>query len=82
MTKKERILKDCFEEVIWMAIRYAHGRHTFAPTIVRDAIKNFQDVFPEWEPKKDITIKPPEHIEGFAMHDDYLDDLFINSSQE
>lgn len=42
MTKDKKIetLKHCFEEVIWMAIRYAHGRHTYAPGMVRDAVKN------------------------------------------
>jgi hypothetical protein len=61
MTDKEKIekLKHAFEETIWMAIRYADGRQTYAPSMVRDAIKEFQMVFPDWKPKKDITIKPP-----------------------
>ena len=46
MTKDQQIktLSHCFDEVIWMAIRYADGRHTYAPSMVRDAIKQFQKV--------------------------------------
>jgi hypothetical protein len=80
MTDKEKIqtLKHCFEETIWMAIRYAHGRRTFAPSTVRDAIRDFKKVFPEWEVKNDITIKPPTYDEvgGLSFRSDYLDDLF------
>jgi hypothetical protein len=37
MTDKEKIaiLKHCYTETIWMAIRYAHGRYTYAPSMVR-----------------------------------------------
>lgn len=75
---KIQVLKNCFEEVIWMAIRYAHGRHTFAPSMVRDAIDNFKKVFPEYELKHDITIKTPdpEDIKGIVFESDYLHDLF------
>lgn len=82
MTDKEKleILKRCFNDTIWMAIRYAHGRHTYAPSIVRDAIKNFKDVFPDWELKKDRVIESPDEgtINGFSLRSDYLDDLFSN----
>jgi len=46
MTDKQKIekLKNVFEETIWMAIRYADGRHTYAPSKVRDAVKQFQMV--------------------------------------
>lgn len=80
MTDKEKIktLKHCFEETIWMAIRYAHGRHTFAPSMVRDAVRDFKKVFPDWELKNDITIESPEDDEvgGISFRSDYLDDLF------
>ena len=80
MTKDEqiKILKNCFNETIWMAIRYAHGRHTYAPSMVRDAIKDFQKVFPHWSPKHDITIEKPEDI-FYGFRSDYLDDLFDNN---
>jgi hypothetical protein len=80
MTDKEKIqkLRNCFTETIWMAIRYAHGRHTYAPGMVRDAISEFKEIFPEWEPKEDIVISPPkeEEIGGFSFKGDYLHDLF------
>lgn len=80
MKKAEKIqkLKNAFEETIWMAIRYADGRHTYAPNMVRDAIRDFQMVFPEWKPKFDITIKPPkeDEISSLKLKSDYLHDIF------
>jgi hypothetical protein len=79
MTDKEKIekLKYTFEQTIWMAIRYADGRHTYAPSSVRDAIKEFKSVFPEWKPKKDPIIKPPnkEDLGGMNFESDYLYDI-------
>jgi len=80
MTDKEKIekLKHAFEKTIWMAIRYADGRSTYAPHTVRDAIKQFQIVFPDWKPKKDITIQAPnkEYLGGMNFESDYLHDIF------
>jgi hypothetical protein len=80
MTKDEKIakLKQAFEDTIWMAIRYAHGRHTYAPGIVRNAITTFKKVFPDWNPRNDITIDSPDKdtIKGALSRSDYLDDLF------
>ena len=80
MKDKEKIalLKECFEDIIWMAIRYAHGRSTYAPGMVRDAVNDFKKVFPDWEPKEDKVIEPPkdEDIKGIVFRRDYLDDLF------
>jgi len=33
--KLERIIRDTF----WMARRYANQRHTYAPTVINDALK-------------------------------------------
>ena len=80
MKDKEKIalLKKCFDDTIWMTIRYAHGRSTYAPDMVRDAVDDFKKVFPDWEPKEDKVIEPPkdEDIKGIASRGDYLDDLF------
>lgn len=75
--KQIAILSHCFEEVIWMAIRYADGRHTYAPSTVRDAIKDFQKVHPNWRPKPDSVIKKPteDMIGGISFESDYLWDL-------
>ena len=86
MTKDKKIesLKHCFEEVIWMAIRYAHGRHTYAPSMVRDAVTKYKQIFPDFVLKEDITINPPDEsdINGYKLRSDYLDDLFINSKND
>lgn len=80
MTDKQKIelLQKCFESIAWMAVRYAHGRHTYAPGMVRSAIRDYQKVFPDFKLKPDITIEPPTEKElgGFSFRDDYLDDLF------
>ncbi len=57
MSKDLDILKKAYEDVIWMAIRYANGRATYAPSMVRDSIKQFQRVFPDWKPRYDLTLK-------------------------
>lgn len=80
MTDKQKIkiLKECFEDTIWMAIRYANGRHTYAPSTVRMQIQNFKKVFPEFELKFDRTIEKPSEdmLIGIAIPTDYLYDLF------
>jgi hypothetical protein len=87
MKDKEKIelLTRAFNQTIWMAIRYAHGRSTYAPSIVRDAIRDFQKVHPDWELQQDVTIKPPSEEEtrsGFVrMKEDYLHDLFKQNDQ-
>ena len=86
MTYKEKIeiLKKCYAETIWMAIRYAHGRHTYAPSMVRDSINDFKKVFPDWKLEEDKVVKPPSvnEIDGVSFRDDYLDDLFLDSKSE
>ena len=81
MSKDLEILKEAYTEVIWMAIRYAHGRRSCAPSTVRDSIKQFQKVFPDWKPRYDGTLKDDrERMEGsftdlVALKEDWLDDL-------
>lgn len=81
MTKesdKMKSLKSAYEDVIWMAVRYAHGRHTYAPSMVRNSIEKFKKIFPDFELREDKTIEPPKKHErnSFSLRDDYLDDLF------
>ena len=77
MTDKEKIhkLRKCFNDVVWMAIRYAHGRQTYAPGMVRDAVNEFKKIFPDWELKEDITLETPNELSKFGLRSDYLDDL-------
>lgn len=79
-------LKRAYEDVIWMAIRYANGRQTYAPYMVRDSIRAFQSVFPDWKPRHDRTIKEDKEMllnwrksngpEALHLDGDWLDDLF------
>jgi hypothetical protein len=79
---KEEQLKQIIRDTLWMAIRYAHGRHTVAPCIVRDAVKRMKALYPEWSLKPDTTIQAPQagELGGMAFRDDYLDDLFTGTS--
>lgn len=74
---EKQLLKEAFESTIWMAIRYADGRHTYAPSDVREAVYKFKQVFPDWTPKPDVTIEPPaeDEIGGMSFRSDYLYDL-------
>ncbi len=78
MTQKEKIekLKYAFENTLWMAIRYAHGRHTYAPSDVRDAVGIFKEVFPDFKLKDDKVIAEDTYC-GIGFKSDYLNDLFL-----
>ena len=76
--KENKILWAVINDIIWMAIRYAHGRHTYTPLMVRDNVKILQLLNKDFKLKRDITIEAPEHeCSGMNFRDDYLDDLFI-----
>ena len=49
MTKKEleercKTLEKMFEDIYWMAQRYAHGRKTYAVSTYNDAVKKAQEM--------------------------------------
>ncbi len=71
-------LKEVLDDITWMAIRYAHGRHTMAPSTVRMAVKTIKDIYPDFKLKKDPVLEAPEESElgGMSFRDDYLNDLF------
>jgi hypothetical protein len=79
MTQNDKIkaVSSAFQDIVWMAIRYAHGRHTYAPDMVRGAISRYQKAFPDWKPTKDATIKYDKRIydEPCAHPSDSLHDL-------
>jgi len=60
---KEDKLRGAIEDILWMAIRYADGRRTYAPSTVRRAVKVFKEVYPDFKVKHDITIEPPKEEE-------------------
>ena len=75
MTNREPldIMRGAFDDILWMAIRYAHSRQTAAPGIVRNAVKKVRRVFPDYKVVKDSTLEPPDG-EVFIKND-YLHDL-------
>jgi hypothetical protein len=79
----EKRLKAAIEDILWMAARYAHGRHTYAPSMVRDSVKTFLEIYPDLNIKQDFVIAPPreEDIQGLSFRSDYLDDIFNNQKQ-
>ena len=72
---REEELENVIRQIFWMARRYAHGRHTYAPQVVRDAFYVLKANGINIE--KDNTIKPPiaEKIKGMTFRKDYLDDI-------
>lgn len=74
----EQQLKLIIHDILWMAARYAHGRNTYAPSIIREAVKTMQTIYPDWKPKEDHVIQPPDpkDIKGSNFREDYLDDIF------
>jgi len=78
---KEQKLLSAYEDVVWMAIRYAHGRATYAPSMVRQSIKKIQEVYPHWKPEKDHVICPRDknNKDSHILDSDYLNDLFLDS---
>ena len=72
---REKILEKVILDTFWMARRYAHGRHTYAPDMVRDAYKALKQLGIKIE--HDVTIQPPDEkdIHGFTFRSDFLDDI-------
>lgn len=71
--REEELLK-IIKGIFWMARRYAHGRHTYAPDMVRKAYKYLKRWYPDFEFRHDVVIEPPK--EGYSgMRSDYLDDI-------
>ena len=77
MSDKDKIdtLTRCFIDVVWMSIRYAHGRNTYAPSTVREAVKDFQRIYPDWKPSWDSTIETPTELPSVSLKADYLHDI-------
>ena len=55
----EKRLQSAIEDILWIAERYAHGRYIYAPSTVRDSVKVFKDIFPDFKTKQDHVIEPP-----------------------
>ena len=66
-------LKKAFDDVIWQAARYAHGRSTYAPTMVREAVALRREVDPDWRLGHDPSIKKLDRLECLSQSDDLTD---------
>jgi len=80
---KEEKLKQIVNDLLWMAARYAHGRNTYAPGIIRETVSTMREMYPDWKPKEDKTLEPVNKQavqQGFAVKEDYLDDIFNSQS--
>lgn len=77
-TENERHLLRIISNIIWMAARYAHGRHTYAPGIIRETVKELKTMYKDFEVDQDKIIEKPkkEDIKGMTFRNDYLDDIF------
>ena len=75
MTDLEK-LKKALDDVIWMSARYAHGRSTYAPTLVRDAVALRREVDPDWRLAPDQAIEPLDRTEHYQLRSDDLSDIY------
>jgi hypothetical protein len=51
--------------------------------MVRESVKTFLEIYPDFNIKQDFVIAPPreEDIQGLSFRIDYLDDIFNNQKQ-
>ena len=74
LEEENKLLRAAFQNLFWMARRYAHGRHTYAPGMVREAYQWAKELGIAIQ--HDHVIKPPEPSEyrGTSFRSDWLDD--------
>lgn len=72
---KINILTQIIQDIFWMARRYAHGRHTYAPGIVREHYCQLKKIGVKI--KHDGVIQPPDErdVYRFGFRSDWLDDI-------
>ena len=69
-------LKQAFDDIVWMAIRYANNRHTYAPGMVRDAVA-VRAAFGDFAFRHyDETLDGPDKDGGMVCEGDNLKDLY------
>ena len=76
LEEENKILRRVIQDTFWMARRYAHGRHTYVPSIIRENYKIIKELGIIIKP--DTTIKPAtdrEKGEFGYFPTDYLDDI-------
>lgn len=69
-------LENIVAELFTWARRYAHGRHTYVPGVIRRIYHTIKEKYPSIYIRRDETVKPPkENTGGMNFRDDYLDDI-------
>lgn len=76
LRKENEALRNIIKNTFWMARRYAHGRHTYATGMVREAYDTIKRLEIDIG-HPDDTLEPPKEsdIHGMAFRKDYLDDI-------
>jgi hypothetical protein len=74
LEKENEQLRGIIQDIFWMARRYAHGRHTYAPQSIRDTYLTLKKL--GIKVKHDIVLKAPEpdEVGGMSFRSDWLDD--------
>ena len=74
-TDRERELIFIIDNLMWQSARYAHGRRTMAPSIIRECVEKMKAMYPDWKVKKDHMIEPRQPGDS-GFDSDYLNDIF------
>ena len=74
-TDRERELIFIIDNLMWQSARYAHGRRTMAPSIIRECVEKMKAMYPDWKVKKDRMIEPRQPGDS-GFDSDYLNDIF------
>ena len=76
-TDKEDLIR-AFSDVVWMAARYANGRSTYAPQMVRDAVKLVKEIEPSFKVRPDpfVIDTTPHRKESYQLESDWLGDIY------
>jgi len=86
LEKEVEVLKYIIKNILWMSVRYSHGRHTYAPGIIRECVSLLKNLYPnEQFLQPDRTIEPPSPEElknPMALRSDWLDDLLEDVNGE
>lgn len=77
-SQENSVLRSCIKDIFWMARRYAHGRHTYAPEVIRIWYNIFKANYPELIPNHDCTLEPPSPNEVGQWELDWLHDCNEN----
>lgn len=72
LEEENMLLRAAVQNIFWMARRYAHGRHTYAPGMVREAYQLAKELGIAIQ--HDDVIKPPTKNVVLGFRSDWLDD--------